>query len=459
MQAKRFQAQSLAEAYALVRDKLGDEAVILSTRNAVGPGRFGLGRREYVEVVAGLPDANDQLKGTAPLEEDVAAHDFVREVAESTARDGTIATDATLVAEAAGSAELRADEPPLPEPELAPPFANPLAGSAGGRGVRLPIEATPYRQEEIMDAATPATTSDSELLAGIAGEVGELRALMERFALERAEQRIEAGPSVLREIRDRLEAQEVGPNLRARVLDRVASAITPDASAEAAQQVVQRRLVAELPAPSILDFARPPTTVFVVGPAGAGKTTAAVRLGLRLAAEQGLRVTLAGIDVDRVGAPQELQAYGAAAGLAVRLCYTPGELQALVAEQAADAIIVDAPGHDGSRRERMAELSAFARAVRPRTLLLTLRTADARRVAAAYAAVSPDGLIATRCDETETFGGLLTIAAEANLGIAFTAHGPSVRDATREGDNHALARAVMLGRWTANPRMTAANAS
>ena len=73
MQAKRFQATSLAEAYALVRDKFGDEAVILSTRNAVGPGRFGLGRREYVEVVAGLPDASDQLDGTAPLAEDVAA--------------------------------------------------------------------------------------------------------------------------------------------------------------------------------------------------------------------------------------------------------------------------------------------------------------------------------------------------------------------------------------------------
>ena len=268
---------------------------------------------------------------------------------------------------------------------------------------------------------------------------------------------------MLGQIRDRLQAQEVGASLIARVLDRVASAITADASAEAAQQVVLRRLAAELPAPPVLDFGRPPTTLFVVGPARAGKTTAVVRMGLRLANEQGLRVTLAGIDVDRVGASQELQAYGAATGLAVRLCYTPGELQALAAEQSADGIIVDAPGHDGSGREHMAELSAFARAVRPRTLLLTLpatmRSADAARVAAAYGAVSPDGLIATRCDETATFGGLLTIAAEANLGIAFTAHGPSVRDAAREGETHALARAVMLGRWSANPRMTAANAS
>jgi flagellar biosynthesis protein FlhF len=462
MQAKRFQAQTLAEAYALVRDKLGDEAVILSTRNTIGPGRFGLGRREYVEVVAGLPEDSDAFAGTAPLAEDLAAHDFVRHVAEATARDGTIATDATLVAESAGAGALPTESPPPPdEPELAPPFINPMAGAAGG--VRLPIESERIRAEPQMTSERTLVPSDGELLAGIASEVGELRTLVERLALDRADERIEAGPPTLRELRDRLGAQEVGAALAASVLDRVASALAPDASPEAAQQVVQRRLVAELPAPPRLDFARPPTTLFIVGPAGAGKTTAAVRLGLRLTTDHGLRVTLAGIDVDRVGAPQELQAYGAATGLGVRLCYTPGELQALVGERTNDVIIVDTPGHDGTRREHMAELQAFARAVRPRTLLLTLpatmRTADARRVTAAYRALAPDGLIASRCDETETFGGLLTIAVEASLGVAFTAHGPSVRDAAREGDNHALARAVMLGRWNANPAMTAASAS
>ena len=87
-----------------------------------------------------------------------------------------------------------------------------------------------------------------------------------------------------------------------------------------------------------------------------------------------------------------------------------------------------------------------------------MRTSDAQHVVAAYRALAPDGLLITRCDETGTFGGLLTIACEEELGVAFTTHSPSVRDPARPGDAHALASAVMLGHWTAPPAMTMAPA-
>ena len=427
--------------------------MILSTRNTVGPGRFGLGRREYVEVVAALPEASDELDGTMPLEADLAAHDFVTQVATATARDGAIATDAALIAETAGANSL----PPRPAPaeteadeELAPPFVKPMAGSG---------EAEPA-DFAALGAEPP---SDGELLAALASEVSTLRSMMERFMTDRVDRRVEVGPPALRELRERMRAQEIGSNVIAQVLDRVAQTLAPDASPEAARQIVERRLAAELPPPGRLDFARLPVTIFVAGPAGAGKTTAAARLGLRLQDEAGLNVTLAGIDVDRVGAPQELEAYGSATGVGVRVCYTPGELQALVNEQSADVVIVDAAGHDGSRRERMAELQAFANAVKSRTLLLTLpatmRSADARRVTAAYQVLRPDGLLLTRCDETETFGGALTIAIESGLGVAYTTHSPSVREPAREGDNHAFARAALLGRWGTSAAMTSSAAT
>ena len=456
MRARRFQAQTLAEAYERVRESLGDEAVILSTRNAVGPGLLGLGCREYVEVVAALPEELEQAGETVPLGQYLAAHDFVRQVAESTARDGSVATDASLVAQGAEAAA------PMPlDPELAPPFMNPLAGSARAEAAALGGGTDPgWPTEDEVQDVPPSGGGAS--LDEIAEELGELRGLMERFAHERLRAQIEEGPAALREARARLEAQEVGSALMLRVLDRVMSALAPDASEEAARQVVLRRLVAELPPPLLLDLTRAPATVFIVGPTGAGKTTAAVRLGLQLAAERNVRVTLAGIDVDRVGAPQELEAYGAATGLPVRLCYTPGELQALLGEPGTDVVLVDTPGDSGARRERMAELQAFARAVRPRSTLLTvpatMRSSDAQRLATAYRALAPDGLLITRCDETETFGGLLTIACEEELGVAFTTHSPSVRDAARPGDAHALASAVMLGRWTAAPAMTMARA-
>ena len=448
MQAKRFQAQTLGEAYERVRDTLGDDAVIVSTRNVVGPGLLGLGRREYVEVVAGLPEAHEQQVATVPVDEDLAAHEFVRHVAEATARDGGTPTDAALVAESAEVAVMDIHG------ELAPPFVNPLAGSA-----RHASEAYGAGDEPAGELATEPARSR---LDQIAEDLADLHSLVERTAMDRIETRIDEGPESLREARMRLGEQEVVPAIMLRVLDRVSTALAPDASPEAARQVVLRRLVAELPQPPLIDLTRFPTTIFIVGPAGAGKTTAAVRLALELSAQRGLSVTLAGIDVDRVGAPQELQAYGAATGVPVRLCYTPGELQGLLGEAGSDVVLVDTAGLSGGRRERMAELQAFTRAVRPRTTLLaipaTMRTLDAQRLVAGFRTLSPDGLLLTRCDEIETFGGLLSIACESELGIAYTTHSASVQDPAREGDNHSIAGAVMLGRWSSTPSITAAAA-
>ena len=449
MEVKRFQAQTLGEAYERVRDTLGDEAVIVSTRNVVGPGLLGLGRREYVEVVAGLPEANEQQVATVPVDEDLAAHEFVRHVAEATARDGGTPTDAALVAESAEVAVMDIHG------ELAPPFVNPLAGSA-----RHASEA--YGAGGGEPAGELATEPARSRLDQIAEDLANMRSLVERTAMDHIETRIDEGPESLREARLRLGEQEVAPAIMLRVLDRVSTALAPDASPEAARQVVLRRLVAELPQPPLIDLTRFPTAIFIVGPAGAGKTTAAVRLGLELSAQRGLSVTLAGIDVDRVGAPQELQAYGAATGVPVRLCYTPGELQGLLGEAGSDVVLVDTAGLSGGRRERMAELQAFMRAVRPRTTLLaipaTMRTLDAQRLVAGFRALSPDGLLLTRCDETETFGGLLSIACESELGIAYTTHSASVQDPAREGENHSIASAVMLGRWSSTPSMSAAAA-
>lgn len=132
MPARRFQARTLAEAYERVRESLGDEAVILSARNAAGPGLLGLGRLEYVEVVAALPEELAEAGETVPLRQDLAAHDFVRQVAESTARAGSVATDASLVVQ-----DAEATAPMPQDPELAPPLVNPLAGSARAEAAAL----------------------------------------------------------------------------------------------------------------------------------------------------------------------------------------------------------------------------------------------------------------------------------------------------------------------------------
>ena len=72
---------------------------------------------------------------------------------------------------------------------------------------------------------------------------------------------------------------------------------------------------------------------------------------------------------------------------------------------------------------------------------------------AAFTPAGLDGLVLTRCDETDTFGALYGVAVESGVGTAYSTHGEGIVEGLRPADNHALATAVLRGRW---PRPTAA---
>lgn len=439
MHARRFQGATVSDAYEQVRAVLGDDAVIISTRNATSPGMLGFGAREFVEVVAGIPDAAeiDPAMPLRPLAQDAAAHDLVRDLAEQ-------------------AAARPLDEPDLTaELELAPPFVNSLAGSARGGPfdavARIPVGPT-VRPSTPTPAAAPSAALDRVLLANLATGLQEIRALLERITHEPPNPTvaIDAEATPVAALHDRLAAQGVPPGLVQAVSEALTGPIAAGASAADVRRATVSALAAQLPPSVVLDLTHQPATIVIVGPSGAGKTTAAIRLGMELV-QQGLRVSVAGTDVDRAGAPQQLVAFGAAAGLRVRNCYTPGELQALIADGASDVVIVDTVGHNGARADRMAELGAYVRAVRERTVLLalpaTMQGDDLLRLTTSFAGLHPSGLLLTRCDETETFGGLLSAVQRAGIGIAYTTHDDSVGTPSHPGDNHALATAVLMGRW------------
>lgn len=346
-------------------------------------------------------------------------------------------------------------EQPIEQPEvaaeagLAPPFVNPLAGAGVGElGGGAELERAPG------SLAAP----DDGSSARIAAELSDLRSLVERMALRSLDERVDAGPATLHDARSRLIDQGVGSSVLLPVLDELAAATVADASPRMVLQTLQRKLAAKLPPPTMLELGRLPLVVFIIGASGAGKTTLAVKLAAELASSRGLRVTIAGIDVVRAGAPQQLMACGAAVGVAVRLCYSPGELKALIAEDTADVVVVDTPANDGTRRDRMAELRAFSQVVAVRSTLLALpavtKDADLLRHVNALAATEVDGLVLTRCDETDTYGALLTAAAETQIGITYSTHSGELRDPLHAGDNQALSLAVVGGRWPDRAELT-----
>lgn len=512
-QPRVFQAPTAEEAYQQVREALGEEAIILSTRTAGAVGRLGIGRRSYVEVVADLPGVDEPQR--VSLGQDAAAHDLVRAVAQADAAHLPLGRVA-----AAQSVAARDDDP-----SLAPPFVNPLAGLArrGGpfdayartqaladqlsgvvrdraaelepasaretrstsslsapRGAAHPLaaldllraeadaDAPPVYEDDVPEqAAAPRTTAAPapsatvapgeldavrDALTQITGELDDLRALMRTLAREQTIKRFESAPAPIRQAHAALLAAGVPDEWLQSALDSAGAALGRITATGARRAAVTEALVAALPEPVKIHMPGRPAAIFISGPAGAGKTTFAIRLALQLRV-RGMRVTIAGTDVDRVGAPQQLEAYGAATSLPVAVCYTPGELQALLATTDADVVIIDTPGYSGGRRERATELRAFARVAGEAAVLLalpaTMQADEMQRVLEAHAPLHPAALAFTRCDEAAGMGAALATVARAQLGIAYTVHGEAITDAPRPGDHRALVASVLEAAWPA----------
>lgn len=416
-QPKRFQAPTMSEAYDQVRRELGDSAVILSTRKAFAPGLFGQPGRQFVEVVARVPQETPAVRAQAPtLDQDAAAHELVRALAEATAS----APLATASGAHAGFQQVAsADDLPGRTREAAP-AARPTAA-------RLPM---------------PAAASDVPW----SRQLDQMRTMLEQLVSERRDERIDNGPSAPRELKERLLKHGVTPALVGTLLSEVDSGSARDE--QSLSGAVKRRMAAMFAPPVTLS--RRQRAVFLVGPGGAGKTTMAVRMALDLQ-RQGLNAVIAGTDVNRAGAPQQLAAFGAVTGLDVRLCYAPSELEEILAEPGVDVVIVDTPGHNGLRRDRMAELSSFLQAARQRSVLLTvpatMKASDLAGAVAAFGALALDGAVLTRCDETAAFGHLADVLIDAALGLAYTTRSDQVSDAPVAGDNIALAEAIVDGQW------------
>jgi flagellar biosynthesis protein FlhF len=305
-------------------------------------------------------------------------------------------------------------------------------------------------------AAELAETAAAQLSAPtdmeqMTAELAEIRTIVEQLAVERVDGVIDQSPAPLRWLRQRFRDQGLKSTIAAAVLQQIADAQVATSNADGLRRTVARQLATMLPAAPHLDLARRPALIALVGPAGAGKTTLAMKLAVEVERAYSLNVIVAGTDVERAGAPQQFTAVGAAAGVQTRLCYTPGELQALINEGVADVVIVDTAGHDGTRRDRMTELQTFIHASRQREVLLTLpatlKTGDMERLTAAFAPLEPLGVALTRCDDTATMGEPLSALVDGGLGLVFTTHSDSVADAPQPGDNLGLAQAVLTGEW------------
>lgn len=410
MKIRRFQAPTMREALAGVRDELGAEAVIISTRRVDG-GLEVIAAADYdAGLVAGTLAGLDTTAARRPAATPAPA---AVEVADPAPARGfqSILARMTGTGGARAAAATERDPPP--------------AGGAGQDELA----------EEAMAGAAPGAArprmvwSQDEGIVAMRRELAGLRSMLEyqlaRLAWDDLARREPFRASVLRD----LSSLDIAPDLARRLANSMPAVTRP----EDASRVALALLVRHLPMADDRLMERGGCFA-LVGSTGAGKTTTVAKLAAAWAQRHGPQsVGLISIDGYRIGAREQLAAFARMLDVPMRVARHPDELKAaLAAFRDRRLVLVDTAGvgqRDLRLREQAALVASQAGALQP--LLVLPANADLASLddtVRAHAPLRPAACIVTKIDETASLGPVLSAAMRASLPITRLCDGPRVPD-------------------------------
>ncbi len=195
-----------------------------------------------------------------------------------------------------------------------------------------------------------------------------------------------------------------------------------------------------------------PDILAIVGPTGAGKTTAIAKLAAHPRVFEGRKVGLLALDTFRAGAIEQLEMHAVMLGAPMVPVYESKDLVRARKELGGcGVILVDCPGR-GPRAQRDADAAhRLLTEIGPNEIHLALPAGMqrelARRLVEQYVARGATHLLATKVDEVPDDWTLFDLAAERNLPMRWLADGQRVpQDLRSAAPRLDAARASLRGR-------------
>ncbi|MEE9281582.1 MAG: flagellar biosynthesis protein FlhF [Myxococcota bacterium] len=405
MQVKTFEAVDMKQALRLVKEELGPNAVIVSSRSVKKDGGvFGLLGRKALEVTAAV----EGTEGSSPP--DISGARAPRPPAVR-GRTSGVYHDLWAVRQAV--------DPVLDEI----------------RAIRETVNTLDERSEEAPGDLRSDLAQIRTMLSSLVG-TGTLGPDPKGAAAQR----------LFYFLIGRCIDEPLARSLVQRVVARVEAGSIGDLD----------RLKLNLAAEMRVDLSRaergaPPSRVQVfIGPTGVGKTTTIAKLAARAERSAPGQVLIITTDVHRVAAVEQMVRFGEILSVPVEVAISPEDLsRALASAQDRERVFVDTTGcrHRDftSLRHLAAQIEAAGDAEVMLVMSATTRAVDSAEMLEAFSDLPWSRVIMTKLDETRIYGELYNCVVRGGRPIACVTNGQAVPENLESLDTPGILRKVLHG--------------
>lgn len=403
MQVKRFFAADMRQAMNRVKEELGADASILSTRKVAGG----------IELTAALDYSLQPVRQAA---------------------------------NPALEAELRKTKEHIMQAQAQIELREPVSKEARDRQLfdRVMQHSSAVQQPAAEAQVSMRSVAEQQELAQMRSELHGLREMLEAQLGSLAWGAVQSRQPAHAELWKRLQKMGLPADLINRLMQKVA--------AQTDQRQAWRMLLAHLSHELKTPNAEPMAgggVIALVGPAGMGKTTTLAKLAARYVLEHGAQnIALVSMDSYRIGAQEQLKTLGRILNVTVSHVEAGQTLEQALRPFANKAVVlVDTAGLPAQDPRLTVQLDNLAaRGVRSRNYLVMAATSQAQVLKSAWNAYKHCGLagcIITKLDEAVSMGEALGMAVCHNLAVAYTTDGPRIPDDIQVSRSHQLvSRAV-----------------
>ena len=442
MLVRKFEAADMATVLKQVKDTLGPEALILSTRTLRKKGLGVLGKQS-IEVTAAIE--SPAMKASAARQSETQARPAAAKripAAYRTVLEDSDQELAELVRQAPGSRRVEVAGTQL-EDEV-----RSLRARVDEQDVsQLKVEIAQLRDLMQQLASAPATPAPDRGLEQTFAADGVAPA--RRQVARPRPQNTEAG--AIDDLIELLTERGIEASSAATIARFASQKMTERQRREPLlRQQFLTAMVADLVQTSgpLWQPGQAQKRVALIGPTGVGKTTTIAKLAAEAISSSKARVALVTIDTYRIAAVEQLKVYGEIMGLPVEVVFSPEQLQEAVSRHRdKDLILIDTAGHSPRDLARIDELNAFlgqgAEVENCLVLAATTEERQQQQIFKSFSKLPIARLIFTKLDETDRCGVLINLPTRANLPLAYLTNGQQVPEDLLLAEPATVAELVM----------------